>query len=339
MYDPHPLVLIFFIALLIGGEIMYLPTAWPQIGLTHKVFGSIAIFLPYLFLYLSVMCDPGTITPGNLDHHMSLFPYDFSIFHPGQKCSTCDIYKPPRSKHCSICKRCIGRLDHHCIFINNCVGIGNHHWFLLLLFSTGVLTLYGGLLGLSLTSAKIRSIQPHWTLWQPHARMADGTTPMTLDKWLIMITYALQSSIGMGSVTLLSILTSPLVWGLLCYHVYLVYSGTTTNESMKWSDWQAEMDDGCAFKRKLAIPPLRPRYVGEAEWTRWPVEAEQILVRTRDGQFPTTSGQHPLAGEGEWMRVWRLRDVENLYDLGFWENMVDIFRPGHLFHDSKKRLA
>lgn len=57
----------------------------------------------------------------------------------------------------------------------------------------------------------------------------------------------------MGSVTLLCILTSPLVWGLLAYHIYLIYCGTTTNESMKWSDWAAEMADGFVFKRKLPV--------------------------------------------------------------------------------------
>jgi hypothetical protein len=331
MYDKHPLVVIFFIALLLGSEIFYLPNAWPQLSLTHKLLGTIAMFLPYLFLYLSVFSDPGTITHENLAYQMSLYPYDFSIFHPGANCSTCQLNKPARSKHCSICKRCIGKLDHHCIFINNCVGIGNHHWFLLLLFTTGVLTLYAGVLGMSLTMAKIRTIQPHWALWQPHALMKDGVTPMGMDKYLVMWTYALQSTVGIGAVTLLCLLTTPLVWGLLGYHLYLVYCGTTTNESMKWSDWQAEMDDGCAFKRRL--PADRPRYVGESSWTRWPVEAEQILIRTEDGQFPHSP--QTLAGAGEWERVWRLRDVENLYDLGFWENLLDIFRPGHLFGDSK----
>lgn len=41
-------------------------------------------------------------------------------------CRRCQSYKPPRAHHCSICKRCIIKMDHHCPWINNCVGIGNH---------------------------------------------------------------------------------------------------------------------------------------------------------------------------------------------------------------------
>lgn len=311
---------------------MYLPTAWPLLSYLHKALGAISIALPYIFLYLAAATDPGAITPANHAYHMTLYPYDFTLFHPGAECRTCHLLKPPRSKHCPICKRCIGRLDHHCIFINNCVGVGNQHWFLLLLLTTGILTLYGGVLGTGLLTNKMRSRYPNWSLWPPRAHLSDGRTPMTLKQYLIVWTFGLHSSVAMGSVTLLALLTSPLVWGLLAYHMYLIYCGTTTNESLKWAEWKEDMDEGFAFRRRLPTNRVRDVRV-EPAWTRWPVDAEQIVVSTENGMPPPP---HPdLLGVGEWERVWKLRDVENLYDLGFWDNLVDVFLPGRLFEDSK----
>ncbi|OLN85100.1 Palmitoyltransferase SWF1 [Colletotrichum chlorophyti] len=317
--DRHPTVVIFFLLILSVSEYMYLPGAWPQLSPFHKVAGSISIFLPYFFLYLSVMSDPGYITPENHAYYMSLYPYDYSIFFPGQMCSTCNFLKPPRSKHCSICKRCVAKLDHHCIFINGCVGYKNQHYFVLLLLTTAILTSYGALLGFSLLSTKIASEYPRWSIWPSKG--------MDIKEYLLIWSWALQDNVGMGAVTLLAAMTSPLVWGLLGYTAWLIYCGTTTNESLKWSDWKAEMDDGCAFKRSMPADRIKNTRF-EPQRTRWPLDTQQVLARTDDGMTPPSDAP----GEGEWERVWNLRDVENLYDLGLWDNLADIFIPDYTFN-------
>ncbi|KAJ2898572.1 DHHC zinc finger domain-containing protein [Zalerion maritima] len=320
-YGRHPTILIFFLLLLIVGQALFLPSAWPSLSSFHKLFGVIAILLPYLFIYLSAYTSPGLITAENLPYHLYLYPYDFTLFHPGQFCKTCRIPKPARSKHCSVCGFCVSKMDHHCVFINACVGRENQHYFLLLLLSTAALTAYGACLGISILGARSMDKFPTWSRLKPSG--------MSWESWFSGWGYAVHTSVGLGSVTMLTALTSPMVWSLFFYQVYLIYVGTTTNESMKWSDWKVEMDDDCAFIRPLSPATRQKDRRFESLDGRWPLEPVQIMVRTDDGTMPAPNSGIP--GNGDWRRVKRLADVENLYDLGFWDNLCDVFLPGFEF--------
>jgi palmitoyltransferase len=205
-------------------------------------------------------------------------------------------------------------LDHHCIFINNCVGYRNHHYFLLLLLTTAILTTWATYIGICLLSNQIRNEIPSWKIW--------GES-FTWLQYANIWAWALQEHTRIGAVSLLCAMTTPLVWGLFSYHMYLIWAGTTTNESQKWSDWAAEMTDGSVFKRSLPTDRQKDETL-ESAWTRWPVESEQIVLRTEDGLPPRGLA---AIGVGEWQRVWRLAEVENLYDLGFWDNLNDVFWP------------
>jgi len=325
--DRHPVIMIFFILLLSVSECLFIPPAWNLMSTSRKAKAGILVTLPYVFLYLAASRDPGYITTANHSHEMALYPYDYTVFHPGKTCSTCHFLKPARSKHCSICKRCISKYDHHCVFINNCVGYKNQHFFLLLLFTTGLLTTYATYIGISLLSSLIKQQIPYWTLRGSH---------FSWSQYFHVLGWALQENTRIGTVTLLCLLTTPLVWGLLIYHFYLIWAGTTTNESLKWSDWEAEMSDGYVFKR--ALPEDREKNLDiEPAWTRWPCESQQIVLRTLDSMPPI--GDLAI-GVGVWERVWRLADVENLYDMGFWDNLKDVFWPRYgLYRGQRENVS
>lgn len=65
---------------------------------------------------------------------------------PKQWCKVCLLYKPPRSHHCSRCKRCVAKMDHHCIFLGKCVGKDNYKYFYLFLLHATFGLSYGVIL-------------------------------------------------------------------------------------------------------------------------------------------------------------------------------------------------
>lgn len=63
------------------------------------------------------------------------------------KCPDISItLRPARSKHCSMCKACVGRSDHHCAWINQCVGENNQRYFFLFLYMLVEFCAYGAYL-------------------------------------------------------------------------------------------------------------------------------------------------------------------------------------------------
>lgn len=48
-------------------------------------------------------------------------------------CEKCQLIKPDRAHHCSVCSTCVLKMDHHCPWVNNCIGFHNYKFFMLFL--------------------------------------------------------------------------------------------------------------------------------------------------------------------------------------------------------------
>ncbi|TPX63286.1 hypothetical protein SpCBS45565_g06715 [Spizellomyces sp. 'palustris'] len=60
----------------------------------------------------------------------------------GRFCKKCRRHKPDRAHHCSVCQRCVLRMDHHCPFSIPSVGFYNHRYFYLFLLYMFLACLY-----------------------------------------------------------------------------------------------------------------------------------------------------------------------------------------------------
>lgn len=272
-------------------------------------------------------------------------------------CRTCHLPKPARSKHCSICKSCIQKADHHCIWINNCVGRNNYGYFLGLMLSISILLAYGAYLGYQILDTQIQiqvqhrqSSPPTTTNTNsmngintnsiPTHRSTPLPQPSYTQRWSAMIP---QHPL-LAAPTLLSLLSFPLAAGLTAYHIYLIWAGMTTNESGKWADLREDIGEGRVWRARLEelkgdFSPERwgeGRQRGrEGEGGDWPLEPGWVVVRMEEGgRRPRVRRRGDVrAREGDpeqweederWMQVRSLSQIENIYDLGFWDNLKDV---------------
>ncbi|CAG5006039.1 unnamed protein product [Parnassius apollo] len=109
-------------------------------------------FLWYTFLR-SWRSDPGVITATKSDKFrltakdwrqtiIELSESSGGGFEPTRFCSACLVRRPLRSKHCSVCNRCVAKFDHHCPWVANCIGAKNHQYFIGFLVSLLIMCIW-----------------------------------------------------------------------------------------------------------------------------------------------------------------------------------------------------
>uniref|UniRef100_A0A1A9X411 Palmitoyltransferase n=1 Tax=Glossina brevipalpis TaxID=37001 RepID=A0A1A9X411_9MUSC len=77
-------------------------------------------------------------------------PEGISLANAVSICKKCITPKPPRTHHCSVCNKCILKMDHHCPWLSNCVGYGNHRYFFLYMLYTTIGSLFLIVFGLEI---------------------------------------------------------------------------------------------------------------------------------------------------------------------------------------------
>lgn len=143
------------VVMTLGPGFIYFQYLLPQVvdspfldsflGVSQSVLGALILiaFILASFVNPGIVprCDtvPKELSVNYFDPHNKPMPRFLQINNITVKqkfCNTCNIFRPPRSKHCQFCDNCVLRFDHHCTWLGNCVGLHNYRFFVCLIYSS-----------------------------------------------------------------------------------------------------------------------------------------------------------------------------------------------------------
>lgn len=113
----------------------------------HLIFGHWLLVNIVFHYTMGVFTHPGTPPAQNVPEIVSI-------------CKKCVSPKPPRTHHCTVCGKCILKMDHHCPWLNNCVGHFNHRYFFMFCVYMWIGTVYVSWVGHDLFKQHFYGDQP-----------------------------------------------------------------------------------------------------------------------------------------------------------------------------------
>lgn len=231
--QKNPILQILYLVLLNGAYILWLLYGVPHlptvyVGVVHQYIGFLGVLVCHVCFYLACTTKPGIVCKDNIDLFCSR-PYDNLLYFQGNICSTCQVVKPPRSKHCKLCDMCVPVFDHHCIWLNQCVGELNYRYFLLFLLVNAVFFYYASTVTLLVT------VDPIYERNLYNSVFIDSLgNEFSATHYMVMM-YVLNSNLVMALISIFAAVMGTALLFFFSYHMYLISVGKTTNETFKWT--------------------------------------------------------------------------------------------------------
>ena len=213
------------------------------------------------------------------------------------ECYTCNVPRPARSKHCSMCDQCVRRYDHHCPWINNDVGEGNLRYFMAFLITHVMTCFFCG------TECLMNVLQfvDEAKVWRSMFVGVDGRR--SAPSLPLVIMYTVSNKTVVCCVVLFAYIIGLMLLWFWGHHMWLAMRNITTNEEGKIDmimDYIGSIRNFAAFEQDIIhteyVPPTpekiaaakkagTPLIQSKAEFTekleRRRLAAEHQLERTK----------------------------------------------------------
>jgi len=262
----------------------------PNHWTTHPItfwFSVLLSVLTLVFLWLAATTDAGILPPLSSPIKAPIPNDGTQIGGPlGYRyCTTCNIFRPPRSKHCNSCNVCVSKFDHHCPWVGNCIGERNHRYFFVFLIAVSSLTIL-------VTCACLRIL---YQAYEDAITPANDDTTGDAEANAKLEMYALaklwNTIVSLPSVVVLGAFCLACAWtltSLTCFHAVIVSIAQTTNERVRgvYTAATNEADEGCFRNWSNTL-------FGQVPPSQIPSDFSEIMIcGSREEQPWTTTGQN-----------------------------------------------
>lgn len=168
----HPLQIVGWIALVIFVLATYfviIPAFQPIIQLPLYATISVLFFIHIIAHVAALIIDPADTDLLKNTSRKVVPEFDrkkHSHVIENGRCHLCNIKtSSSRTKHCSVCNKCVEKFDHHCKYLNQCVGARNYVPFLMCVVTAVVAVLV--ILAASIAQIVLFYVNPSWLhLWE-----------------------------------------------------------------------------------------------------------------------------------------------------------------------------
>ena len=175
----HPLQIVGWIALVIFVLATYfviIPAFQPIIQLPLYATISVLLFIHIIAHVAALIIDPADTDLLKSTSRKVVPEFDrkkHSHVIENGRCHLCNIKtSSSRTKHCSVCNKCVEKFDHHCKYLNQCVGARNYVPFLMCVVTAVVAVLV--ILAASIAQIVLFYVNPSWLhLWEQPIPSAD----------------------------------------------------------------------------------------------------------------------------------------------------------------------